>query len=422
MRKFIGIILLTGLVWKPRMRGYWSTDSLLGTPAFASLMIRDRFEQIQKFIHFNDNRQEPPHTANKRDRLYKIRPLLELFSPSFRNVFTPDKLICIDESLMLFKGRVIFRQYIPLKRARFGIKIFCLTDKNGSLHSFSVYSGKQDPLHDVDRLVPEDARNLSLTAKTTMMVPFLDQGYHLYTDNWYTSVALYEYLHKHKTLATGTARSDRVPKMLKNMPVAKGATVTAAKGPLLAQKFSDKKIVYMIFTGHTTETKTRRRHGGQEQDFPIIIDHYNHNMGGVDRLDQLLEPYDCTRKTVAWYRKLALHFIQLAVLNAWNLHRHCGGKLPVHDFIRQVAGGLLLAPTEILETQDNENIARLTGRHFIETIPPTRKSNPQKRCRVCTKKNIRRDVRYHCPDCPSKPGLCLMDCFRAHHTKEYYWI
>ncbi|KAK3725592.1 hypothetical protein RRG08_043010 [Elysia crispata] len=69
----------------------------------------------------------------------------------------------------------------------------------------------------------------------------------------------------------------------------------------------------------------------------------------------------------------------------------------------------------------NENLLRLTGRHFIEQIPATAKERPQKRCRVCSKKGVRRDVRYHCPDCPSKPGLCLQHCFRAYHTLECYW-
>ncbi|GFR80784.1 PiggyBac transposable element-derived protein 4 [Elysia marginata] len=212
MKKFIGIILLSGLVYKSAMRSFWTPDPLTSTPAFSALMKRDRFEQIMKFFNFNNNADEPPHTANERDRLYKIRPLLEQLSTSFRNAFTPEKEICIDESLMLYKGRVIFRQYMPLIRARFGIKIFCLTDKNGYLHSFSVYTGTQDPLYNVDSLVPEDAVNLSLTAKTTLALigPFLDKGYHLYINNRYTSVPLTEYLHQSRTAITGTAHCDRV--------------------------------------------------------------------------------------------------------------------------------------------------------------------------------------------------------------------
>jgi len=36
--------------------------------------------------------------------------------------------ISVDESLMLWKGQLGFRQYIPIKRARFGIKSYELCE------------------------------------------------------------------------------------------------------------------------------------------------------------------------------------------------------------------------------------------------------------------------------------------------------
>ena len=121
--------------------------------------------------------------------------------------------ICIDESLLLYKGRIIFKQYIPLKRARFGIKLFCLTDSDGYLHSFKVYSGKDDPISNLNNEVPPECADMTVTAKTTMalMKNFQNKGYHLFIDNWYSSVPLLEFLHKQKTLCTSTARSNQVP-------------------------------------------------------------------------------------------------------------------------------------------------------------------------------------------------------------------
>ncbi|GFR97503.1 PiggyBac transposable element-derived protein 4 [Elysia marginata] len=66
--------------------------------------------------------------------------------------------------------------------------------------------------------------------------------------------------------------------------------------------------------------------GGQRRTIPTSIGDYNKNMGGVDRIDQLLEPYDATRKTVQWYVKLAIHLNQIAVLNGWTLYKHRGGS------------------------------------------------------------------------------------------------
>ncbi|GFO14935.1 PiggyBac transposable element-derived protein 4 [Plakobranchus ocellatus] len=121
MRKFIGT-LLSGLDHKPIIQSYWTTDPLLSTPAFPAKC--DRFKEIVKFNHFNDNNREPPHISNERDPLYKICPLLEQLSASFKAAFKPERKICIDDSLMLYKGRIIFHQYMPLKRAHFRIKIF----------------------------------------------------------------------------------------------------------------------------------------------------------------------------------------------------------------------------------------------------------------------------------------------------------
>jgi len=52
----------------------------------------------------------------------------------------------VDEVTVKFKGRVIFRQYIPKKRKRFGIKIYTLCDESGYTYNMRVYFGT-DSLH-----------------------------------------------------------------------------------------------------------------------------------------------------------------------------------------------------------------------------------------------------------------------------------
>jgi len=42
------------------------------------------------------------------------------------------KPLAADEVIVKFKGRVIFRQYIPKKRKRFGIKIYKLCDESNT--------------------------------------------------------------------------------------------------------------------------------------------------------------------------------------------------------------------------------------------------------------------------------------------------
>ena len=175
----------------------------------------------------------------KEIRLFKIRPLLEHFNTTFQQAFCPGRDICIHESLLLWKGRLVFKQFIPLKRARFGIKFFCLCDKSGYLYRFRVYSGKSDPLYNIDNYIPEECRELSITSKVTLelLAPLLNKGYHLFIDNWYNSIPLVRFLTENNTLCTGTARSNRVPNNLKSLPAKKGEAVSLRSGQVLVQKF-----------------------------------------------------------------------------------------------------------------------------------------------------------------------------------------
>ena len=50
--------------------------------------------------------------------------------------------MAVGEVIVKFKGRVIFRQYIPKKRKCFSIKIHKLCDESGYTYDMKVYLGK----------------------------------------------------------------------------------------------------------------------------------------------------------------------------------------------------------------------------------------------------------------------------------------
>ena len=139
MKKFIGTLLLMGIVYKPDLHMHWSTDIYYLTPAFSKIMKRDRFYLILKFLHFNNNEIVDPENP---DWLQKVRPLIELLRERFRKVYSPGNNLSVDESLVLYKGRLKFKQYIKTKRARFGIKLYELCTSSGKLLDFLVYCGQ----------------------------------------------------------------------------------------------------------------------------------------------------------------------------------------------------------------------------------------------------------------------------------------
>ena len=139
------------------------------------------------FLHFNNN-LDPTYDIQdeNRDRLHKIRPVLNLIRRRCKSVWYPGQHLSVDESLVLFKGRVKFRQYIKTKQARFGIKLYELTTSDGITLDFLVYSGKEmfyDDNHHNE--MPSTERIPSV-----LMGPYLGKGHILFTDNYYTSPIL----------------------------------------------------------------------------------------------------------------------------------------------------------------------------------------------------------------------------------------
>ena len=119
MFRFLGIILEMGLVQMPEIDYYWSKSRLFGCEVIQNTMSRDRFELLLKFFHFSNNQE----AHADQDRLFKLRPLLDLLRTRFKSVYVPGSVISVDETMLPWKGRLLFKQYIPGKAHKYGVKI-----------------------------------------------------------------------------------------------------------------------------------------------------------------------------------------------------------------------------------------------------------------------------------------------------------
>ena len=86
IKKFFGLLFLTGLVRKSDLDSYWSTDELIATPYFSRIMPRNRFEILLSFLNFSDNAARPSDCS---DRLYRVRHVFEKLCGRFREHFNP---------------------------------------------------------------------------------------------------------------------------------------------------------------------------------------------------------------------------------------------------------------------------------------------------------------------------------------------
>lgn len=200
MYTFFGVCLLMPLTKKHRLQDYWTKEFIIETPIFGQVMSRDRYFQILRFLHFCDN-----DNIDKNDRLYKIRCVVDHYKNSFKNSLYPFQNLVIDESLMLFKGRISFRQYIPSKRHRFGIKFFVLVDcETGYILDYIIYTGSATEIREIDEKFGKSG-NIVLTLTEN----YWNKGHRLYTDNWYTSPLLFQFLFEKKINCCGTVKANR---------------------------------------------------------------------------------------------------------------------------------------------------------------------------------------------------------------------
>ncbi|CAF4943906.1 unnamed protein product [Pieris macdunnoughi] len=95
-------------------------------------------------LHLNDNMKMPPRGTPDYDKLYKVRPLLEILNKSCQSAAKTTTSQPIDESMIQFKGISSLKQYMPLKPIIRGYKVSTRADsKTGYVFEFQIYTAKR---------------------------------------------------------------------------------------------------------------------------------------------------------------------------------------------------------------------------------------------------------------------------------------
>jgi hypothetical protein len=275
-------------------------------------MTQDRHLILLRLLHFCDNKNQILG-----NRLFKIETVVESLQMKFRSVFRPYQKICVDESIVEWKGKLKFKQYIPSKRNRFGIKLFVLCDsKTGFVLDFLVYTGNDQHINFNESL------QQSGSVISTLMEPYLNKGHIIYMDNWYSSPLLYQYLLENNTGACGTVRNKRIGMPTFPTKLASGQCVSATTKNMMTCKWKDKRDVHMLSTVHKpkmTVTNKTDRLGNNIKKPQCILD-YNANMGLIDKSDMQMSFNNTCRKSMKWYKKFFFHLLDLSVLNSGILY------------------------------------------------------------------------------------------------------
>lgn len=126
MNAFIGLLIMCGIEHKSKSNYEEFYGRLRGLPIFKATMPCMRFKDILRFIRYDDKSTRAERRQT--DKLAAIREVFDIVNRNLKKYYSPGAWCTIDEQLVPFYGRCAFKQYMPKKPDRYGIKIFWLCD------------------------------------------------------------------------------------------------------------------------------------------------------------------------------------------------------------------------------------------------------------------------------------------------------
>ena len=365
----------------------WKTDGT-GINVFLLTMSLHRFRFLLCCIRFDDKATRA--SRKLLDKLAPIRDLFEMFVQNCLRNYSPSEFVTIDEMLVAFRGRCSFRQYIPNKPAKYGIKIQAMADAR-TYHTckMEVYAAKQPD-------GPFKVDNSSFAVVTRLISEISGSGRNVTFDNWYTSYPLVvSLLHDHKLSAVGTLRKNKreIPDEFlsaKNRAACDsmfgfGDNVTLVS--YVPQTKQKKNVV--LYSSMHHDDKIDPESGDTKK--PEIITFYNSTKGGVDMVDQMAGKYDTSRNSRRWSLTVFYALLNVFTINAYILYCHNPeNKLNRRLFIKSVS--MLLVQEALKGRLQNIHLSRDLRSGIRRMLPELEESstssqastsNRAKRCALC---------------------------------------
>ena len=296
----------------------YSEDPNLSRPIFRATMPRDRFKLILRFLRFDDFRTRLER--QKSDQLAHIRFVFDSVVTALRNSYNPNKQLTIDEHLCKYRGHCPFRQYIPSKPDKYGIKMFIIADAlNYFPINIEVYTGVLKGCTTEDTVI--------------RLASHLKPGHRLFGDNFFSSVKLCNKLRNDFGISyLGTLRKIRreIPEYLLKIKGISPYTSTFLFNndiTLVSYIARKNRSVLLLSNMHhdkaITDTVKLK---------PAIIMDYNKYKSGVDVLDHLLKEYRPYKATRRWPCAVFFDLLSISSHASYVIYKH---KFPESEIVRK---------------------------------------------------------------------------------------
>lgn len=115
MQIFLGFLLFNVYHRLPREKLYWCADEDLSIPLVTKCISRNRYYEIKKYFHLANNER-----IDRKDKMYKLRPLMDKLNERFLQWGIFHKKLSIDEAMVKYFGHHSSKQFIRGNPARFG--------------------------------------------------------------------------------------------------------------------------------------------------------------------------------------------------------------------------------------------------------------------------------------------------------------
>ena len=273
---------------------------------------------IFRYLHLQDNKS---NDVKQSDKLWKVRWYLDYLKDRFQELYEVDGFVSVDESMVKFKGRLAFRQYLPLKPTKWGIKVWVMAESStGYVSNFQVYTGREGG---------SSEKGLAHRIVMDLAGPYFGSQLSIFMDNFYSGVPLFEELKAHGLNACGTVRSNRKGIPPKPPAMEKHRYQVYQKDDLTFCAWQDTKVVLVLSNYHEpmAEGSVRRRRGEdiqREVRVPACVSDYQKHMKGVDLLDQMVSYYQFQHRSKKWWRRLFFFFLSVSCYNSYIAARSAG--------------------------------------------------------------------------------------------------
>ena len=375
----------------------WYDDEMC-RPILKLVMSAHRFRFLLRVLRF-DNRTTREY-RKKLDCFYPIRDLAEHVNKNFAERFVPTEAVVIDEMLWKYRGKVHFRQYIPSKPGRYGIKTFAICDsKTNYTFQIEPYLGANTG--------PMAQSNKAFDLVCRLAKPFFGTRRNITMDNFFTSIPLAEFLLSQNLTILGTLRKNKKEIPPEFVVLDKSQTIQHKVGyrdkmTLLQYSNKKEKMVLMLSTAH-------KRMKIDINGKPNLINEYNSSKFGVDVVDQMCANYNTARVATRWPMCVFFNLVNISAINALVIATF--SKLEIksrRNFIKKL--GLQLVENHMrnrlssghLSRQLTESIQKHLGEDGRSSLTENvhQISNKRQRCGHCVRSD---DVktRFTCLSCKS---------------------